>query len=251
MVKIFSVINLSKESPQQDSWAETPHDAIQKMQELHQQGADYIDVGARSSFSKSVEIDDRIEQERLESFFVTPRPKCLAPISLDTWSSSNALTYLPQIAVLNYTSTYFPEALISELANTRCPLVLNYLPADNPYALRKIPYSPPSIKAILDYFSVTVPYLEKKGLQILAIDPNLGMWHPQTPNELKPMLQKQIIEAIPELKKMASVFIVAPRTNNILNIQLSELLLSQGVDFIRTHDLLALQALIQRLKPLP
>ena len=133
------------------------------------------------------------------------------------------------------------------MANTGCPIILNYLPAANPYALRKTTYSPPSPKALVDYFSVTVPFLEKKGVNVFAIDPNLGMWHPKTPNELKPALQKKIIEAIPELKKIASVFIVAPRTNNLLNIHLSEFILSQGVDFIRTHDLLALQVLIRPL----
>ena len=93
-----------------------------------------------------------------------------------------------------------------------------------------------------------VPYLEKKGVNILAIDPNLGMWHPETPNELKPVIQKQIIEAIPEIKKIAPVFIVAPRTNNLLNIELVELILSQGVDFIRTHDVVALKETMHRFR---
>lgn len=240
-MKIFSVINLSKESPQQDAWVATPNDAIQKMLALHQLGADYIDIGARSSFSQSLEIDDKIEQQRLQSFFDALPSECAVLLSLDTWSVTNALKFLPNIAVLNYTSTYFPKVLISELANTSCSLILNYLPAANPYDLRKIAYSPPSVKAIVDYFRVMVPYLEKKGLKILAIDPNLGMWHPQTPDELKPLIQKQIIEAIPELKKVAPVFIVAPRTKGVLNIELTELIVSQGVDFIRTHDLVTLK----------
>ena len=248
MAKIFSVVNLSKESPQKDSWVATPIEAIQKMLELQQLGADYIDLGARSSFSASLELDDQTEQERLELFFATDRPKDFISISLDTWSDKNASRYLGSIAVLNYTSTYFPAELISELANTGCPLVLNYLPAANPYALRKTTYSPPSMKGIVDYFSATVPYLEKKGVNILAIDPNLGMWHPETPNELKPVIQKQIIEAIPEIKKIAPVFIVAPRTNNLLNIELVELILSQGVDFIRTHDVVALNETMHRFR---
>ena len=248
MIKLFSVINLSKESPQHDSWVASPKEAIQKMRMLQQLGADYIDVGARSSFSKSLEIDDSVEQQRLESFFAMPRPECLALISLDTWSYTNASKYLQNIAVLNYTSTYFPEALTSELANTGCPLILNYLPAANPYALREMSYAPPSIKDIINYFSSTISCLEKKGVNILAIDPNLGMWHPQTPNNLKPIFQKKIIEIIPELKKLASVFIVAPRTNNFLNVELVELILSQGVDFIRTHDLVVLKEIINRFR---
>lgn len=246
MIKIFSVVNLSQESPQKDSCVETPQEAIHKMVDLQRLGADYIDIGARSSYSKSEELDDMIEGERLALFFSADRPENFIPMSLDTWSDENACKYLSSISALNYTSTYFPDSLISELANTGCPLVLNYLPAANPYALRKIAYSAPSIKQIMDYFSVTVPYLEKKGVKILAIDPNLGMWHPETPNELKPVFQKQIIEAIPEVKKIAPVFIVAPRTNGLLNTELVELILSKGVDFIRTHDVLVLKDVIQR-----
>ena len=245
MINIFSVVNLSEESPQKDSLAKTPQEAIQKMIELQRLGANYIDVGARSSFSKSDELDETIEGDRLRQFFATPRPSNLLPLSLDTWSVTNARKYLSQLGALNYTSTYFPDELIGDLASTGCPLVMNYLAAENPYALRKIPYTPPSTEAMVEYFHVTVPYLEKRGVKILAIDPNLGMWHPETPNELKPILQRSIIEAIPEIRKIAPVFIVAPRTNGVLNQELVELLLSKGVDFIRTHDLSALLELMR------
>lgn len=246
MIKIFSVVNLSQESPQKDAWVETPKEALLKMLELQSLGADYIDLGARSSYSKSAELDDQVEAQRLESFFSVARPRDFVPMSLDTWSDANACKYLSSISVLNYTSTYFPDTLISALAKTGCPLVLNYLPAANPYALRTISYRPPSIQTVIDYFSRTVPYLENRGVKILAIDPNLGMWHPDTPNELKPHFQQKIIESIPEIKKIAPVFIVAPRTNGLLNIDLVELILSKGVDFIRTHDVVRLKEVIAR-----
>ena len=246
MVKIFSVVNLSQESPQKDSLVNGPQEVIQKMLALQKLGADYVDLGARSSFSKSNELCDQTEAERLELFFSTPRPKNLIPMSLDTWSDINACRYLNQLDVLNYTSTDFPDYLLCELATTGCPLVVNYLAAANPYALRKIPYSPPSIRAIMEYFGAVVPYLKSIGIKILAIDPNLGMWHPETPDEQKPLFQREIIEIIPELKKIAPVFIVAPRTNGALNTYLVELILSKGVDYVRTHDVVALKDIMGR-----
>jgi dihydropteroate synthase len=246
MTKIFSVLNLSFESPQKDAYAKNPADAINKMQILQQLGANYVDIGARSSFSKSEPLDDRIEYERLASFFSTPRAEGSIPLSLDTWSDINACKFLNQIEVLNYTSTYFPDKLISDLKNAHCKIVLNYLPAANPYALRKICYAPPSTKAILEYFEITINNLEKKGVEILAIDPNLGMWHPKTPEDLKPVFQKEIIQAIPQLKNLAPVFIGAPRTNGVLNVALVELILSKGVDFLRTHDLVAVTEIMKK-----
>lgn len=246
MIKIFSVLNLSYESPQKDAYAKSPADAINKMEILQQLGADYIDVGARSSFSKSEPLDDTIEFERLASFFSIPRSEGFIPISLDTWSDINACKFLTQIDVLNYTSTYFPDKLISDLSNTHCKIILNYLPAANPYELRKIGYFPPSTEAIFEYFKVMVTKLEKKGIEILAIDPNLGMWHPDMPEDLKPVFQREIIEAIPKLKKLAPVFIVAPRTQGVLNVALVELIISKGIDFLRTHDLVSVKKLIKQ-----
>jgi len=245
MTKIFSVLNLSYESPQKDAYAKSPADAINKMEVLQQLGADYIDLGARSSFSKSEPLDDTIEFERLASFFSIPRKEGFIPLSLDTWSDINACKFLTQIDVLNYTSTSFPDKLISDLKNTHCKIILNYLPAENPYKLRKISYSPPSVEAIFEYFKVMVTKLEKKGVDVLAIDPNLGMWHPEVPDDLKPVFQREIIEAIPKLKKLAPVFIVAPRTKGVLNVELVELIISKGIDFLRTHDLVSVKKLIK------
>jgi len=246
MTKIFSVLNLSSESPQKDAYAQSPADAISKMETLQQLGADYVDVGARSSFSKSEPLDDTIEFERLASFFSMPRAEGFIPLSLDTWSDRNACKFLTHVDVLNYTSTYFPDQLIGELENTQCKIVLNYLPAANPYEFRKIAYAPPSTEAIFDYFEAMVTKLEKRGIEILAIDPNLGMWHPEMPDDLKPVVQREIIEAIPKLKKLAPVFIVAPRTKGVLNIALVEFIIAQGIDFLRTHDLVSVKALMKQ-----
>lgn len=248
MTKIFSVLNLSHESPQKDAYASSTADVVSKMKILQQLGADYIDVGARSSFAKSEPLDDAIELERLTSFFAIPRAEALIPISLDTWSARNACSFLTQINILNYTSTYFPDTLVSDLVNTHRKLILNYLPAANPYELRKIGYSPPSTQAIFEYFKAMVARLEKKGVQILAIDPNLGMWHPEVPEDLKPVFQREIIEAIPKLKKLAPVFIVAPRTKGVLNVALVELIISKGIDFLRTHDLVSVKELIEQFR---
>ena len=246
MTKIFSVLNLSYESPQKDAYARSPADAIRRMEVLRELGADFVDVGARSSFSKSQPLDDTIEFERLASFFSSPRAVDSIPISLDTWSDVNACRFLTEVDVLNYTSTYFPDKLISDLNNTHRKVVLNYLPAANPYELRKMSYVPPSTEAIVEYFEVTVTKLEKKGVEVLAIDPNLGMWHPEVPDDLKPVFQREIIGAIPRLKEIAPVFIVAPRTQGVLNVALVELIISKSIDYLRTHDVVAVKELLKR-----
>ena len=75
MINIFSVVNLSEESPQKDSLAKTPQEAIQKMIELQKLGANYVDIGARSSFSKSDELDEAVEGEESNQWSIVKAQK--------------------------------------------------------------------------------------------------------------------------------------------------------------------------------
>lgn len=241
-IKIFSVVNLSNDSPQSDSVVATAKLAIEKIKNLLAQGADFVDIGGRSSGSKTEMISDKTEQKKLEPVFKLIRQEHNLPLSLDTWSAETAIKYLNDIQILNYTSTYFPEALLRAMSHSKCRVVVNYSPAQNPYALRSAIYKPFNINDVMSYFETTLELLHRNKVNVLAIDPNLGVWHPKVANTDKPNIQRMIIEHIPEFKKLAPVFIVAPRivAPNIrgsLNIDLTKLIISSGVDFIRTHDL--------------
>ncbi len=244
-MKIFSVVNLSKESPQTSAFVESSQSAFDKINFLFSKGTDYVDIGGRSSYSQSIMIDEALEQKRLTPLFELLKQHNIGSISLDTWSAETALRYLNGIAVLNYTSTEFTQPLITALADSEVKLVINYLYASNPYALRTAPYRAFELQLILDYFAEKVHRLTQQGVAVLAIDPNLGMWHPAVPNEKKTEIQQQIIECIPQLKKLAPVFIVAPRTAGSLNTTLTELIIEKGADFLRTHDLEHVQGLVQ------
>lgn len=244
-MKIFAVVNLSAESPQSDAFCASPQMAAEKVQYLLGLGADFVDLGARSSFSKSLMIDDLTEQRRLEQFFCLVNRKSRKHLSLDTWSTNTAIKYLNDINILNYTSTQFPEELLIALAQSQVKIIINYLPANNPYSLRSSARVDFNLNLVLDYFHKIIQLLISKGVHILAIDPNLGVWHPSVPNSETAELQQQIIEQIPALKKLAPVFIMAPRTSGALNINLTKLIISQQADFIRTHDLAAVLNLIK------
>lgn len=243
-MKIFSVVNLSMESPQSDSIIHSPVDALSKIKNLLTTGADFVDIGGRSSGSKTTMISAGIEQARLAAVFQLIREQKLTGLSLDTWSAETALTFLNDVEIINYTSTHFPDNFLSELANTGRKLILSYLPAENPYALRTTPCLMFDIDRVLLFFKKTLSFLQKRQIDVLAIDPNLGMWHPLVPDADKPGIQKMIIDHIPVFQKIAPVFIVAPRFAGTLNIELTKSILKQKVDFIRTHDLQKLQELL-------
>lgn len=244
MIKLFSVVNLSKESPQVDAVVRSPQLAVLKIKQLLNDGADYIDIGGRSSGSKTTILSDKDEQSRLKLPLILSQQQNISALSLDTWSIETALMYLEHVQVINYTSTYFPDSFLSELANARRKVVVNYLPAKNPYDLRNKPYSKFNIHNALTFFEETLSLLSKRNVEVLAIDPNLGMWHPNTPEQEKPRIQEEIIAHIPLFQTLAPVFIVAPRTTGVLNTELTSQIISQGVNYIRTHDVIEVKKLV-------
>lgn len=240
-MKILSVVNLSKESPQSDSIANSPEDAVLKINRLLKEGADYVDIGGRSSGSKTNMITSNIERKRLAPVFKR-MPQQAPQLSIDTWSIQTALTYLNCVDVVNYTSTAFPDYFLNALANSKRKLIISYLSAENPYQLRTSPCLDFNIDHIILFFEKTLALLHKKQVEVLAIDPNLGMWHPLVPDTDKPRIQQEIIQHIPILRKLAPVLVIAPRTAGTLNVELTKTIIEQGVDFIRTHDLKQIQA---------
>ncbi|MDF1757909.1 MAG: dihydropteroate synthase [Legionellaceae bacterium] len=243
-MKFFSVVNISNESLQTDSIVLESNEVIKKVNFLFENGADFIDLGGRSTCYNKVMIDDETEQQRLKPILSLLEQHHMSPISLDTWSFDTALTFLEQFDVLNYTGTCFPNHFVSELANSKCPVILNFLRADNPYELRKQPYKPFQILDIIRYFQDKVEFLQKKGVNILAIDPNWGVWHPDTPELEKPSIRQKIIEHIGVLREIAPVFIGTPRRDGVLNVEIAKMIISHNVDFIRTHDIQQLKGLI-------
>lgn len=249
-IKIFSVINLSKESPQSDSVVTSAEVAFEKIKSLLAEGADFVDIGGRSSGSKTIMVDDATEQSRLKPVFQLTKQAGILPLSLDTWSPETAMKYLDNIQILNYTATHFPEPFLRAVSDSKCKLVLTYCSATNPYVLRSAPCKPFNINEVINYFETTLEFLQKKGVSVLAIDPNLGVWHSGVANTEKPLIQRNIIEHIPKLKKLAPVFIVAPRVvslnaQGVLNLDLTKLIIAKGVDFIRTHDLEQIKACLR------
>lgn len=249
--KIFAVLNLSAESPQSDSVVSSAHAACARIHNLLDAGADFVDIGGRSSGSKTIMISDELEQSRLKAVFDLTDSAEILPLSLDTWSPETAIKFLNKIQVLNYTSTDFPEPFLHAVSAAKCKLVLNYSSALNPYALRSAECKPFNQDEVVRYFENKLELLQKNGVNVLAIDPNLGVWHRDVANAEKPQLQRKIIECIPTLKKIAPVFIVAPRivavnSPGTLNLELTKMILNQGVDYIRTHDLPQIKTLIQR-----
>lgn len=251
-MKLVAVINLSADSPQQDSVITQSSAVIPSIQALFAQGADYVDIGARSSSSRTQQ-DDALEMQLLDPVIMAADAQQIKPLSIDTWSIDTVLRYHPFVEVINYTSTYFPPQLLAALADSAVQLVVNYLPARNPYHLRTVAYTSFHIQALMTYFTETLELLAKNRVKVLAIDPNLGIWHPQVPRADKPAIQEKIIEYIPQLKTLAPIFIVAPRvtrehTHGTLNVALTTRLIELKVDFIRTHDLHQVQQLIENNK---
>ena len=171
-VRIMGVINLSKESFYKNSVVSPLHvrEAALKMID---EGADLIDVGARSTWPLAAKISKDEERSRL-----IPAVCALAdipvPVSVDTMFSDLAEEALQVGAkIINDVSGFTADEKMIDLAGKyACPVIL--------MASNNIPGDPVGMNAIIESLGRIIERAENCGISpdSIIIDPAIGKWTP-------------------------------------------------------------------------
>jgi dihydropteroate synthase len=189
-VRIMGVINLSKESFYKNSVFSTTniHDAALKMID---DGADLIDIGARSTWPLATKITKVEELSRL-----IPAIRALkdisVPISVDTMFSDIAKEALEAGAsIINDVSGFTAdEKMVEVVGKYSCPVIL--------MASNKIPGDPVGMDAIIESLERIILHAQNGGISPdkIIIDPAIGKW---TPEKLS-MYDYETIDTIQRLR---------------------------------------------------
>jgi dihydropteroate synthase len=239
-VRLMGVINLSKESFYRNSvvFGDSVLDAALKMID---EGADFIDVGARSTWPFAQKISKYEERNRL-----IPALKLLqdinVPISVDTMSADIAGEALDAGArIINDVSGFTADAGMVNIAKEYgCPVVL--------MASNKVPGDPVGIDAIIDSLGRIIAQAEVKGINPdnIIIDPAVGRW---TPEKL-PLYDYETIDNIHRLHFFGKPVLAAISRKSFIGETLNKpaaerlfgslaataIAVRNGAHIIRTHD---------------
>lgn len=239
-VRVMGVINLSRESFYKGSVfsGDSVLDAALNMVD---EGADLIDVGARSTWPLAAKISKDEERSRL-----MPAIKALAgvtvPISVDTMFADIAGEALDAGAeIINDVSGFTADAEMVEVAKKyECPVVL--------MASNEVPGDPVGMDAIMDLLERIIFQAEERGIapDNIIIDPAIGRWT----TEKMPMYDYETIDNIQRLRIFGKPVLAAISRKSFIgetlhkpaderlygSLAATAIAVRNGAHIIRTHD---------------
>ncbi|MCX9082621.1 MAG: dihydropteroate synthase [Candidatus Methanoperedens sp.] len=239
-VRIMGVINLSKESFYKNSVV-SPENVRDTAIKMINEGADLIDIGARSTWPLAGKISKDEERSRL-----IPAIRALAgipvPISVDTMFSDIAGEALTAGAhIINDVSGFTAdEKMIDMAAKYACPVIL--------MASNNSPGDPVGMDAVMESLGRIIERAQDNGISpdSIIIDPAIGKW---TPEKL-PIYDYETIDTIARLRIFKKPILAAisrksfigntlnkPPTERLYgSIAATAIAVRNGAHIIRTHD---------------
>ena len=174
---LMATVNLSRDSTYRESIAINTDAAIRKSRVYFAQGADLIDIGAKSSTAKAsrVSAHDQIKQlvpviEQLTTDSI--------PVSAETYEPEVVKACLKAGAsVLNFTGTEHEEQILDLASEFDATVILCYVGGANVREITDLELDQDPIPRLQEYFAKRIDTALKHGVRNIVIDPDMGFYY--------------------------------------------------------------------------
>lgn len=239
-VRVMGVINLSKESFYKGSVV-GPDQVLEIAAEMVDEGADLIDVGARSTWPLAGKISKEEELSRLIPALKNLR-EINVPVSVDTMFPDIADDALNAGAdIINDVSGFTADKRMMDVVKEHnCPVIL--------MSSNRVPGDPVGMDAIMESLGRIISGAEESGIDPdkIVIDPAIGRW---TPEKL-PIYDFETIDTLNRLRIFGKPVLAAISRKSFIGETLEKpagerlygslaaaaIAVRNGAHIIRTHD---------------
>ncbi len=239
-VRIMGVINLSRESFYSGSVVK-PDSVLDAAMKMIDEGADLIDVGARSTWPLAQKISKEEERSRLLPA-IEQLHNISVPVSVDTMFSDIAMEALDAGAdIINDVSGFTADERMAGVAMEHgCPVIL--MASDN------VPGDPVGMEAVISSLGRIISKAEEMGIDPdnIIVDPSIGKWTPQK----LPIYDYETIDALARLRIFGKPILAAISRKSFIGETLGKpagerlygslaataIAVRNGAHIIRTHD---------------
>ena len=260
--KILGIVNITEDSFSDGGLYLDYCKALEKSLKLVEDGASIIDLGAASSNPSSKEVKPQEEIDRLKpvaDYLLTKN----IPVSIDSFKSTVQQYFLNRnVQYLNDIQGFSHPEIYPEIAKSDCKLiVMHSVQRFGPATV--IETKPEKVfNEIIDFFSQRIKSIQNSGISSdrIILDPGMGFFLGSNPESsihvLKNISQLKGYFNLPILisvsRKSFLGAIVGREVNERTPATLAtEIYLSyMGVDYIRTHDVRALNDALKVLEVL-
>lgn len=234
---IVGVLNVSPESPNQDSVVEGSQQGLERAGWLSEQGATIIDVGARSSNFAAPDVGWREERRRL-----VPVVEALASsgfiVSVDTWDARVMRAATAAGAhMINDADGLQSAAVVAAVAEGGLPVVVPFMTGPNPREVAPLDMCDP-VGAMLPWFEAALERAHRAGIVDVILDPGTGYARRGLGHEEHDRLQRRVHADLDRLRVFGRpLFVAVPRRARAGDtLELARQLVSARVEFLRAHD---------------
>ena len=245
--KIIGVLNITQNSFSDGGEYYNFEDAIRHLNELIEDGADIIDIGAESTKPYSKAVDTKTQLNKIEPILQYIKEKNIKiPISIDTRDSIVAQKCIELGAnIINDVSGFdYDENMIKVLANNLQTKIILQHSQGTPETMQNDPTYENLMDEIYINLKNKVNYAITNGIkkENIIIDPGIGFGKTREHNF-------EILRRWKELKTIGCQILIGLSRKSLLNIQnesneekdiytlaLNSILINDNIDYIRVHN---------------
>ncbi len=246
---IMGIINLSPDSFYSGSRYTSISTITKVVEQMEQEGADFIDIGAESTRPGSKMLTEKEEIERLKPVLPLVIKKTKIPVSVDTYKTNVAAYALDQgVKIINDISGFgFSEMnkeFVRKIAKYDAGVVIMHIQG-TPETMQKNPHYKNLMSEMLSYLRNRIEFALDHGIKNdrIIIDPGLGFGKRLEDNyeiitrlgELK-ILNRPIMVGHSRKSFIGVPFNLPPEERLEGTLAVETLLIKNGASIIRVHD---------------
>ncbi len=246
---IMGIINLSPDSFYSGSRYATASAIRKVIEQMQQEGADFIDLGAESTRPGAKMLSDKEEIERLKPVLPAIVKNTKIPVSVDTYKTAVAKYALDQgVKIINDISGFgfsdFNQKFVKTIAKYDACVVIMHIQG-TPETMQTNPRYKNLMSEILSYLEERIDFALANGIKNnrIVIDPGLGFGKKIEDNY-------EIIRRLNELRILSRPIMVGHSRKSFIGVPfnlppeerlegslcVAALLIENGASIIRVHD---------------
>lgn len=256
MVKIVGILNVTPDSFSDGGKFSKVNSALKHAEQLISEGADIIDVGGESTRPNSVLVSESVEKKRVIPVIIEIKkrfPKI--SISIDTYKSEVAKAAIDAgVDIVNdIFGLRWQDGKMAEVVSKNNVNVIIMHMKRTPQDMQKNPEYQDVVSEINDFFKERIKFAEFKGIKKdkIILDPGIGFGKTLDHN-------LEIFKNLSAFRKLGLPVMIGPSRKSfidgilkvdILNrlegtIAASIYSLTNGVEYLRVHDVLSIKRAI-------
>ena len=244
--QVMGILNVTPDSFYAGSRGVTERYILERLQQIVDEGASMVDIGAYSSRSGAHEVSVEEEMERLRTgleLIRKHRPEAI--VSVDTFRADVAKMCVEEygVAIINDISAgQMDKEMFTTMARLGIPYIIMHMKG-TPQTMQNNPQYDHFLKEIFYYFSEKVQKLRDLGVKDIIIDPGFGFAKTLEHNyELMNHLEEFSLFELPLLvgvsRKSMIYKLLGTTPEEALNgtTSLNTIALLKGANILRVHD---------------